>query len=133
VVGPEGEAHGARLLAAGLLLTSVLFCGVATSKTLASLFSLGVTASLVCAFLAGEGESRRRLALWALAGAAAGAAFLTKGLLGFALPAVVLAPYLTWERRWRIALRHGWIAPVAAIGVALPWSLSAAPRRPDFW
>lgn len=127
------EDARASLLAAGVLLTSGLFFGVATYKTLDSLFTLGVTASLVCAFLAGEGDGRRRIALWALAGAAAGAAFLTKGLLGFALPAIVLAPVLTWERRWRIALRHAWIAPLTAIGVVLPWSLAVAHSDADFW
>jgi 4-amino-4-deoxy-L-arabinose transferase len=129
----SGEDAADSLLAAGVLLTSGLFFGVATYKTLDALFTLGVTASLVCAFLAGEGESRRRLVLWALAGAAAGAAFLTKGLLGFALPGIVLAPYLTWERRWRDALRHAWIAPVTAIGVVLPWSLAIARGDADFW
>ncbi|HVN36601.1 MAG TPA: phospholipid carrier-dependent glycosyltransferase [Myxococcota bacterium] len=133
VVRRAGEDARASLLAAGVLLTSGLFFGVATYKTLDSIFTLGVTASLVCAFLAGEGDGRRRLALWALAGAAAGAAFLTKGLLGFALPAIVLAPYLTWERRWRDALRHSWIAPVTAIGVVLPWSLAVARSDADFW
>ena len=129
----SSEDARASLLAAGVLLTSGLFFGVATYKTLDSLFALGVTASLVCAFLAGEGDGRRRIALWALAGAAAGAAFLTKGLLGFALPAIVLAPYLTWERRWRVALRHAWIAPVTAIGVVLPWSVAIARGDADFW
>jgi 4-amino-4-deoxy-L-arabinose transferase len=129
----SGEDARASLLAAAVLLTSGLFFGVATYKTLDSLFALGVTASLVCAFLAGDGEGRRRLVLWALAGAAAGAAFLTKGLLGFALPAIVLAPYLTWERRWSAALRHAWIAPLTAIGVVLPWSLAVARSDADFW
>ncbi|HXK24344.1 MAG TPA: phospholipid carrier-dependent glycosyltransferase [Myxococcota bacterium] len=128
-----GEGGGASILAAGVLLTSGLFFGVATYKTLDALFTLGVTASLVCAFLAGDGDGRRRLGLWALAGAAAGAAFLTKGLLGFALPAIVLAAFLTWERRWRIALRHAWIAPLTAIGVVLPWSLAVARSDADFW
>src|SRR5262249_7101335 len=108
-----GEGAEASLLSAGVLLTSGLVFGVATYKTLDALFTLGVTASLVCAFLAGEGDGRRRLALWALAGAAAGAAFLTKGLLGFALPAIVLAPYLTCERRWRRAALHREIRPLA--------------------
>lgn len=132
LVRRSGESEVAALLAAGVLLTCALFFGVGTFDTLDSLFACLVSASLALAFLASEGRPRSA-SLWALAGACAGLAFLAKGFLGFALPGLVVAPYLVWERRWRAGLRHAAWAPLVALAVPLPWAVAIHLREPAFW
>jgi 4-amino-4-deoxy-L-arabinose transferase len=125
--------HDASLLAAGVLLTSGLFFALGTASAIDPLFTLFVTGSLVCAFRACQSESSGRRLDWALVGAASGLAFLTKGFLGIALPVLVLAPFLTWQRGWRTGLRQAWIAPLTALCVGLPWGVAIALREPGFW
>jgi 4-amino-4-deoxy-L-arabinose transferase-like glycosyltransferase len=57
-----------------------------------------------------------------LSGAALGAAFLTKGPVGVVVPAIVVAPLVAIEGRWR-SLRPGPLALAVLVGAAisLPW------------
>ena len=109
--------------------------GVGNIAVLDSLFSFFVTATLTAFYCATDsapgsaGEKRFLL----LAGLACGLAFLTKGFLAFALPVVVLVPYLVWQRRHADLLRMGGLSMIAALLVALPWSILIHLREPDFW
>jgi 4-amino-4-deoxy-L-arabinose transferase len=93
-----------------------------------------VTASMAFSFLATESHrGRKRGVLLALFGACAGLAFLTKGFLGLAIPALSLGGYLVWQRRWRDLLVLPWIPLAVAVAVALPWGIAVHLREPDYW
>lgn len=77
--------------------------------------------------------ARRRLAAWALLGAACGMAFLTKGFIAWLLPVLVAAPYMVWQRRLGELLRYGPLAVLVAVAVAAPWALAVHRQAPDFW
>ncbi len=122
------------LLAAAVLLTCGLPFGVGTFCVLDSVFSMFVTTSLACFCFAYRAENPGKKALLlALFGLSCGLAFLTKGFLGFALPVVVIVPFLAWERRWADLIRLPWIPMAAAALVALPWCVAIALREADFW
>lgn len=47
---------------------------------------------------------------------------LTKGLIGVALPALVMLAWVSWTRQWRRVWRLPWVRGLAIfLGVALPW------------
>ncbi|GAB4405527.1 MAG: glycosyltransferase family 39 protein [Rhodoferax sp.] len=83
------------------------------------------------AFLAGERAHRG----WALAGfAACGLGMLSKGLIGFVLPGLVLAVWLSWTRQWRKAWSLPWLSGLALFAaIALPWFVAAQARYPGFF
>ncbi len=78
-------------------------------------------------------SSRQRYAYLALCGVACGVAFLTKGFIAWAIPAVVAAPYLVARRDWRTLLVSPWLPFGVAILVSLPWAVLVHLREPDFW
>jgi len=80
-----------------------------------------------------EEPRRTRWMLLALSGGGFGLAFLTKGFLAFAVPAVAILPYLIWSRQYRKIFTTPWIPLLAAALVALPWSLQIYAREPYFW
>jgi 4-amino-4-deoxy-L-arabinose transferase-like glycosyltransferase len=60
--------------------------------------------------------------LAAAAGAAAGLAFLCKGLLGFGIPFLVAGTFLAVRRDWKAVGRlHLWLAVLVGLAVAAPW------------
>lgn len=72
---------------------------------------------------------------WLVAGAVACAlATLAKGLIGFVLPVLVIAPWLLVQGRWRQVLRmmHP-LALLAFILVAAPWFIAMQMRYPGFF
>ena len=131
----EAPSHRTAALATIIFLTCFEVFGVGNTAVLDNLFALFLTAALMAFFTATErppataGERGWLL----LAGASTGLAFLTKGFLAFALPVLVLVPYLVWQRRIRDIWRMGWLPVLAAILVVLPWSVAIALREPDFW
>jgi 4-amino-4-deoxy-L-arabinose transferase-like glycosyltransferase len=76
--------------------------------------ALGIEAFLV--------PDRPRRSVAALAGAAAGAAFLTKGPVGIVIPTLVVGGLVIVERRWR-ALAHAplFVAVAACAAIGAPW------------
>jgi 4-amino-4-deoxy-L-arabinose transferase len=112
-------------LAAIALCTMIMPVIVGTTVILDGPFTGFVTASLALAWLALESPRRDvRLGLLALAGLAAGCGFLVKGPLAIVLAAMVIGPWLLWERRWRDLVLVPWI-PLLFAGLAvLPWGLA---------
>jgi 4-amino-4-deoxy-L-arabinose transferase len=101
--------------------------------TLDAMFAAWVTGSLVALHgtLSSFGAARARWLL--MAGACCGMAVLTKGLLGWAIPAVAAGSFLVWERRWRELL---WVPlPVLAqsLIVVLPVAWLIHRAEPRFW
>jgi hypothetical protein len=93
-----------------------------------------VTVAIVLGARAAEEEDASRWRRWSTAAwAAAGLAVLAKGLIGVVLPALVLMPWLVWQRRWRGLLRLLDPLALAAFAVvAVPWFAGMAQRFPGF-
>jgi len=123
------------ILAALTYLTSIGVFGVGTTAVLDSLFSFFLTASIISFYFAAEappGSTREKLFLL-LSGISCGLAFMTKGFLAFAIPVLVFAPYLVWQRRYFDLFRMLWLPLLIALLVALPWCISIHLKEPDFW
>lgn len=77
----------------------------------------------IWAFALAFAQGERPHAGWARAGFLACAlGLLTKGLIGVALPALVLFVWITWTRQWRKVWRLPWASGLALFAlVALPW------------
>jgi len=123
------------ILAVLTFLTCFEVFGVGITAALDSLFAFFLTATITGFYFASEappgspGEKRFLL----LTGISCGLAFLTKGFLAFAVPVLVLAPYLVWQRRYIDLFRMSWLPILIAALVALPWCILVHLREPDFW
>jgi 4-amino-4-deoxy-L-arabinose transferase len=89
----------------------------------------------VLAFVAGSRSAAPRLRRFRLleSGLWLGAAFLTKGFVALALFVAIVLPYGVLVREIRRALRAFPLVLLAALALALPWSLAIAQRMPEFW
>ena len=122
------------VLAPAIFLTCPLVLIIGHISILDSLLSMLLTGVLVCFFFAHMAENIRRKALFLfLMGVFCGLAFLTKGFLAFAVPVLVIVPFLLWEGRFKDLLRIPWIPMMTAFLIALPWSLMIHFREGDFW
>lgn len=130
------EDHRITAALAGLIfLSCFMVFGLGNTAVLDSLFSFLLTATIAAFFFATEAPpgSRRERRLLLLAGVSCGLAFLTKGFLAVAVPVLVLAPYLVWQRRLADLMRMSWLPILTAFVVALPWGLWIQAKEPDFW
>jgi 4-amino-4-deoxy-L-arabinose transferase len=129
--------HGtsdAALLTAGAYLTTILVLALGTINILDTMLTLFLTGAMASFFLAHrETRPARQTALLALFGASCGLAFLVKGFLAFAVPVVVIVPFLAWERRLKDLVRIPWIPLLALLAVTLPWAVLVHLREGDFW
>ncbi len=121
-------------LATGIYLTFGIVFGVGTFAVMDSQLTAALTLSIGSFYLACGTKQKTFILLWLLsAGFWAGCAFLVKGFLAFAVPVVVLVPFLLWQRDWRRLFLYPWLPLFVAIAVALPWSLMIHHAEPDFW
>ncbi len=126
--------RGAGLIAALLHVTCIEVFIIGTTNLLDATFTGFVTAAIGTFWFAWRQPARtRRLWLMIGFGALCGCAVLVKGFLGVVIPAVVIAPFLAWQRCWRDLLTMPWIPLVAAIAVVAPWAIAIGVREPDFW
>jgi 4-amino-4-deoxy-L-arabinose transferase len=122
------------LLGAAIFLTSLLVYILGVFNLLDGMFSLFVTASLVCFYFAYQACGGRGRIVWLAAfGVACGLGFLTKGFLAFAIPAVTIGPFLLWQKRWRELFTLPWIPLLVAFIILLPWAILIYLREPDYW
>jgi len=120
-------------LAAAAYLTCLLPFALGVNATLDAGFTCFVTATMAALMAAIDEETpSRRRRLLAAAGLAAGAAFLTKGPLGWVLPAIALLPWLAITRRLGSFARMAWLPALVAAAVAAPWAV-AIHLRTEFW
>lgn len=77
--------------------------------------------------------SLREKGLLAIFGVCCGLAFLTKGFLAFAVPVVIVVPYLIWVGRWKDLMPMAVIPVLAATLVSLPWAVAVHLKAPDYW
>ncbi len=124
----EAAATGALIL-----LTCGEFMAIGSYGALDSMVSVFITLTLVCFYPALDSAGMKRIGWLALTGVFAGSAFLVKGFIAFAVPVLVIVPFLLIQKRWKDLFVLPWIPLIAAIAVSLPWSLAVAHREPDFW
>ena len=84
-----------------IFMTFVEVYALGTFSVLDTLFSLFITAGLTAYYFAADRDSAtwKKILFLALFGISCGLAFLTKGFLAFAVPALVVAPFMLWEKR----------------------------------
>lgn len=122
------------LLAATIFLTSIQVLALGTFCVLDNLLSMLLTAAMVSFFFAFDARHTPRQIEWlVLAGMLCGGAFLTKGFIAIAVPALTLGAFALWDGRLRWLLTCAWIPLGAATLVALPWSLLIHFREGEFW
>ena len=123
------------LLASGLFLTFGMVFGVGTFAVLDAPTMFFVSGTLVSFYLGCEQEKWgwQKAGYLAAAGIFAGLAFLTKGFLAFAVPAITIVPYLLWTKRWKQIFILPWIPLVFTIIISLPWALMINQQAPGFW
>lgn len=97
-----------------------------------TLFMAGCLLTFLPACLA-EKWDLPRVVMLAAAGIFAGLAFLTKGFIALAIPAIVITPFLIWEKRWKAFLTMPWIPLITCLAVAAPWCIAVHKQAPDFW
>jgi 4-amino-4-deoxy-L-arabinose transferase-like glycosyltransferase len=124
----------AGLLAAGVLATSPLYDFMGSILTL-DMPLTGELSVAMCAFLAGiraPPGAARRLLFYAFYVFAA-FAVLTKGLVGLAIPAMVIGAWVVVLNRWRL-LREIYLPTGLAIfmAIAVPWHVLVARANPEF-
>jgi 4-amino-4-deoxy-L-arabinose transferase len=124
----------AGVFAAAAFLTCLEVFAVGTFSALDSMFCMFLTAAMTLFFFAYmENRPWKEACLLVLSGISCGLAFLTKGFLAFAIPAVTIIPFLIWQRRAKEMFRILWAPVVTAALVALPWCLMIYVREKDFW
>ncbi len=110
------------LFGALMLLLNLEILGLGRMALTDSVLVFFTTGSLYGLWLGLHGEGGMRRWIWAFYVGMA-LATLTKGPVGFALPLIVAALYLTWTRRWRDYWQNG--VPLAGmllfILLAAPW------------
>jgi len=118
-----------------IFLVSFEVFGIGNTAVLDNLLALFLTATLAFFFFASEStpNSNREKFYLILSGSCCGLAFMTKGFLAFAIPALTLSAYLIWERRFRDLWRMSWIPLLTAILISLPWAILIHIKEPDFW
>ena len=131
-VAREGDRRQA-LLAAVIAVGTPLGWGIAFLNIADGLLTFFLTAAILVGHVAMRRPTARARAVLALvAGAAAGGAFLTKGLIGFLFPATILGIWAVLVRRPRqlVAVAAG--GTVGALAVVLPWLAVVAQRSPEY-
>ena len=121
-------------LSSVIYLTSMGVYAAGVYNSPDSLLSMFLTAGMVLFFLSHvEEHPTRRAVFLALFGVFCGLAFLTKGFLAFAVPVVAIVPFMIWEGQWKKLFTIPWIPAIAALLVALPWSVMIHLREGRFW
>jgi len=129
-----GQGPRTGLVAAFVYLTCLAVFGIGTTDILDPLLNLWLTLAIGFFYWAYiETDSNRRTIKLLLVGLCCGLAFLTKGFLAFAVPAVVALAFIVWRLEWSRLLSFVWLPAVAAVLVALPWAIMIHRQESDFW
>jgi len=134
LVRKYGGGYPGGVFAAAAFLTSLFVFAIATINILDTGLSMFLTGAMVFFFFGySETKAGKKTLFLALFGIFCGLAFLVKGFLAFAMPAVTIVPFLIWEHRFKDLFRLPWLPIVAAILVVLPWAVMIHQRDGDYW
>ena len=135
LTGHYYEDRRTCLLAAAVFASMPFVYLLATTAITDMILTLFVTAGTVTFFLAAQDEvpTGKKIGLLILCGVSCGLAFLTKGFLAFAVPAVTLVPYLIWDKKWKKLFTLPWIPLFAMLLTVAPWCIAIHLQEPDFW
>ena len=121
-------------VAAFLVQTTTMGAQVLGSvASLDPIFTAFVAVTLAAFYGACTSRGRAQFGWLAFAGVASALAFLTKGLLGFAIPAVSALAFLAWQCRWIDIIRMPWIPLFFAALPVTPVALLLHRSEPQFW
>jgi 4-amino-4-deoxy-L-arabinose transferase len=127
------QSHKKAFAATACYLSCLMVYTVGVYNVLDGIFTFWVNLCVI-AFYCGLHTDRwqQKRNYYLLTGAAAGLAFLTKGFIGFLIPAIVVLPYLLYRRQLN-ELKYLWIAILSLLIVCLPWTILIHLRAPDYW
>jgi 4-amino-4-deoxy-L-arabinose transferase len=126
--------HRTGTFAAAVFLTFPFVFASATINLLDSVLSMFLTGAMTFFFFASiQPESGKKAFFLTIFGIFCGLAFLVKGFLAFAVPAVAIVPFSMWEGRLKKLFRWSWVPILAAILVILPWAITIHLREGDYW
>ncbi|WP_421847060.1 phospholipid carrier-dependent glycosyltransferase [Marinomonas sp.] len=115
-------------------LSIPLVFGVGTYNTLDSQLTLWMAAAFASFYFAMNGQNRSALVgRYLLFGVFCGAAFLTKGFVGLAILVIAIVPFMIVTRQFKQVVGYGTLSILAAVLIALPWSIAVAIQAPDYW
>lgn len=134
-LGARLFGRAAGLLAGAALATMPLFYLGAHFANMDVQVAFWITLALACALAAiGSADARARGRLWLAAWACAALGVLTKGLIGLALPALVVGAWLLVTRRWSVLAQTRPGAGLALFGaIVLPWFAAVQRLNPAFF
>ncbi|MDA8123397.1 MAG: glycosyltransferase family 39 protein [Deltaproteobacteria bacterium] len=131
-MGAELAGWRTGLFSSVVLSTSLYYYAIGRLNTLDMTLALALLLAVFPAYLylSGRRESRRYLHF---SYAAAGFAFLAKGLVGVFFPAAILLCWLVFSRRHREILRAVSLPGILLfLAIALPWVVLVQRENPDF-
>jgi len=134
LVRRESKDGYGGILATVIFLTFGMVYVLGTFCIPDAVFSAFVTGSLVFFYFSYRASSLpRKISLLFVSGVFLGLGFLTKGLVALVIPVLAVTPFMVWERRFVELVKTSWIPLVAAVLVALPWSILVHFENSDFW
>ncbi|MSR33747.1 MAG: hypothetical protein EXS12_02940 [Phycisphaerales bacterium] len=84
-------------------------------------------------YAATDRVKRWRMFFLAISGVAAAGAFLTKGFLGLAFPAIIAGGWLIWQKRWRDLFVLPLVPIASAAMIAAPLIIQIDKHNSGFW
>ncbi len=134
-VGAKLFGRPAGFYSAMVLASSALYAALGHINTLDMGVAFCLTLGLLGFLMAQRGDARtRETRLWMLlAWTALGFGFLSKGLIGLALPAAALVAYALVHRDISFLRRLEPVAGIALmLAIALPWIIAVSVANPEF-
>ncbi|MCA6219504.1 lipid IV(A) 4-amino-4-deoxy-L-arabinosyltransferase [Photorhabdus antumapuensis] len=117
-----------------IYISMFLVFAIGTYSVLDPMFSLWITAAMICSFWALKTDcTRRRIMAYLVLGLCCGMGFMTKGFLALAVPVIVMLPIVIYQKRVLQIVYFGPLAIISAIAISLPWVIAIALREPDYW
>lgn len=121
------------LLAAGILATTPLYFGAAHYANMDLEVATWITGTLLSFITAVTSQGKRRAVFLLLAYVFAALAFLTKGLIGIAFPAMIIGSWIILGWRWRLLTQIHLLKGLALFVVLVaPWYILVEKATPGF-
>ncbi|WP_036769834.1 lipid IV(A) 4-amino-4-deoxy-L-arabinosyltransferase [Photorhabdus australis] len=117
-----------------IYISMFLVLAIGTYSVLDPMFSLWMTAAMVCSFWALKADcTRQRVIAYLVLGLCCGMGFMTKGFLALAVPVIAMLPIVIYQKRFLQTVYFGPLAIISAVAISLPWVIAVAQREPDYW